>query len=277
MRREHEIYDNLRGSFMPSVEGWDDDGTRPLLALEDLSDADWTPRWDDARVAAVRSALAELAASAPPPRTQPVREAVPGLFGRWQVVADDPAPFLSAGVRSSAWLDEWLPVVLAAADAVPADGDALLHLDVRSDNLCFRDGVALLVDWNWASLGNAELDVGAWLPSLALEGGPDPWEVLPGAGEIAAFMAGIWAAVVGLLRPRPLRACAAFSCGSSRWRSPGASTSSGTEPGSRANQVPLGSQRSWSANRSSSLACKPTSPASIAAFTSRASARASLS
>ncbi|MDP9283781.1 MAG: aminoglycoside phosphotransferase family protein [Actinomycetota bacterium] len=201
LRREHEIYDNLRGSFMPSVEGWDDDGTRPLLALEDLSDADWTPRWDDARVAAVRSALAELAASAPPPRTQPVREAVPGLFGRWQVVADDPAPFLSAGVRSSAWLDEWLPVVLAAADAVPADGDALLHLDVRSDNLCFRDGVALLVDWNWASLGNAELDVGAWLPSLALEGGPDPWEVLPGAGEIAAFMAGIWAAVVGLAPP----------------------------------------------------------------------------
>jgi len=201
LRREREVYEHLHGSFMPRLEGWDDDGTRPLLVLEDLSDADWTPRWDDARVAVVRSALGELAESAPPPNTHPVRETFADLFGRWHRVAEDPTPFLSTGVRSTAWLDEWLPVILAAADAVPAEGEALLHLDVRSDNFCFRDGRALLVDWNWASVGNADLDVGAWLPSLTLEGGPDPWEVLPGAGEIAAFVAGVWAAVVGLPPP----------------------------------------------------------------------------
>jgi hypothetical protein len=84
---------------------------------------------------------------------------------------------------------------------VPADGDDLLHLDVRSDNLCFRDRAAILVDWNWCSTGNADLDLAAWLPSLAMEGGPKPWEVLPEAGECAAFLAGIWAARVGLPPP----------------------------------------------------------------------------
>ena len=38
--------------------------------------------------------------------------------------------------------------------------------------------------------------------SVAVEGGPPPWELLPGAGELAAFVAGVWAAVVGLPPPR---------------------------------------------------------------------------
>jgi thiamine kinase-like enzyme len=46
----------------------------------------------------------------------------------------------------------------------------LLHFDVRSDNLCFRDGRALLIDWNLACIGNPVVDVAAWLPSLHAEG-----------------------------------------------------------------------------------------------------------
>lgn len=49
--------------------------------------------------------------------------------------------------------------------------------------------------------GHADLDIASWLPSLALERGPQPWEVLPGAGEYAAFLAGFLAAVVGLPPP----------------------------------------------------------------------------
>ena len=72
---------------------------------------------------------------------------------------------------------------------------------MRSDNLCFRDGRATLVDWNWASYANPDVDVAAWLPSVRVEGGPEPWEVLPDSGELAAFVAGVWAAVVGLPAP----------------------------------------------------------------------------
>src|SRR5207245_1317277 len=79
--------------------------------------------------------------------------------------------------------------------------DALCHFDVRSDNLCFRNGQAILVDWNWTALGNPALDIAGWLPSVAVEGGPMPWEVLPGEGELAAFISGVWAAVAGLPPP----------------------------------------------------------------------------
>jgi hypothetical protein len=201
LRREHEVYSTLSGSFIPKLVGWDDDGVRPVLAIEDLSDADWTPRWDAGRVAAVRAALGELAGASPPPDTPPVRESFVELFDRWRVVEADPGPFLSAGLRDAAWLDRALPVILAAVDSAPVDGDCVCHLDVRSDNLCFRDGRAVLVDWNWTSLANPAIDVAAWLPSLRVEGGPQPWDVLPDAGSLGAFVAGVWAAVVGLPPP----------------------------------------------------------------------------
>jgi len=201
LRREHEVYAALSGSFMPRLEGWDDDGVRPLLAIEDLSDADWTVRWDDERVAAVLAAVAEVAASEPPPNTPPARESHAELWTRWHAVAADPGPFLSTGLRDAHWLERSLPGILEAVDAAPVDGTDLCHLDVRSDNMCFRDGKALLVDWNWCSLANTRSDLAAWLPSLAVEGGPLPWEVLPDAGALAAWIAGVWAAVVGLPPP----------------------------------------------------------------------------
>lgn len=201
LRREHEVYAALEGSFMPRFEGWDDDGTRATLLIEDLSEADWTPNWTADRVDAVFAALDELAASEPPPNTQDVRVTFADLWGRWEIVERDPEPFLRLGLRGDAWLERALPEVRAAAARAPIAGRDLCHLDVRSDNICFRDGRAILVDWNWASLGSTRADRGAWLPSLYLEGGPPPWEVLPDAGDVAAWIGGGWAAVAGTPPP----------------------------------------------------------------------------
>jgi hypothetical protein len=201
LRREHEVYGALTGSFIPELVGWDDDGVRPVLVIEDLSDADWTVRWDAPRVAAVLAALEELADAAPPPNTRSFREEFAEFFDRWRIVEADPAPFLSVGLRDGAWLERALPEILAAADSAPVAGDRLCHVDVRSDNLCFRDGRAVLVDWNWASLANPAVDIAGWVPSLRVEGGPPPWEVLPDAGPLAALIAGVWAAVAGLPPP----------------------------------------------------------------------------
>lgn len=201
LRREHEVYEALDGPFIPRLLGWDDDGERPLLAIEDLSDADWHAHWDEERVRAVRTSLAQLGEHTPPPNTPTVRGSHPQLWEGWRIVAEDPRPFLSVGLRDATWLERALPMLLDAVERAPVDGDRLCHFDVRSDNMCFRDGVAILVDWNWACLGNPDVDLGAWLPSVACEGGPPPWEVLPGAGEIAAFIGGVWASVAGLPPP----------------------------------------------------------------------------
>ena len=74
-----------------------------------------------------------------------------------------------------------------------------MHCDVRSDNLCLRDGRAILVDWNHTRVGNPALDLAFWLPSLALEGGPAPDGF--GVDEFAPVVAGFFAAHAGLPPP----------------------------------------------------------------------------
>jgi aminoglycoside phosphotransferase (APT) family kinase protein len=73
----------------------------------------------------------------------------------------------------------------------------LLHLDTRSDNLCFRDGRALIIDWDGPMVGNPDVDIAFWLPSLAAEGGPQPEAILPAAPELAAWTAGYFCARAG--------------------------------------------------------------------------------
>jgi hypothetical protein len=76
--------------------------------------------------------------------------------------------------------------------------------------MCFVDHRAVFVDWNFLSLGNGALDLAGWAPSLRLEGGPQPWELLPGNPELAAFVAGIFAGVAGLPPPETAPTVRAF-------------------------------------------------------------------
>jgi thiamine kinase-like enzyme len=95
-------------------------------------------------------------------------------------------------------LNAAVATLLAAQDQAPLAGDALVHSDVRSDNICTSGDRALLVDWNWARRGNPRYDIATWLPSLHAEGGPAPEEILPGAAEFAALLSGYFASRAGL-------------------------------------------------------------------------------
>lgn len=183
IRDEHVVYSILRGApFMPAYLGFYDDGRRPVLALEDLSEATWPPPWDRKQVDAVLTCLGEVAATPPPDGLPRLDDDRLGLRRCWLQVERDPEPFLSLGLCSAAWLDEHLPTLRDSAATAPLAGSALLHSDVRSDNLCFRrDGTAALVDWNWASVGDPACDPVFWLASLRAEGGPEPEEVVPDA------------------------------------------------------------------------------------------------
>ena len=201
-RDERAAYDAFEGApFLPRLLGWDDDGEAPLLAIEDLSDARWPPPWERASVDAVLATLDELHGTTPRTALPTAEERHFGLDS-WPDVIDDPRPFLSTGICSPGWLDQHVPTLAAASAAARIDGTASLHFDVRSDNLCMRDGRAILVDWNHACIGNPLLETAAWLPSLQVEGGPSPSEVLPdhtdGLPEIAALLAGYFSARAGL-------------------------------------------------------------------------------
>jgi hypothetical protein len=199
LRKEHNVYASLAAPFIPELRGWGDTDVT-LLAIEDLSEAHWPPPWPQGGVEAVLATLEEVQATGPPPGLQRLEDLREWLDG-WPRIAADPAPFLSLGLCSAGWLDATLPDLAAASAACELAGDALLHLDVRSDNLCLRGGRAMLVDWNWASLGNPLIDVAAWLPSLRLEGGPEPWEVLSDSRGFASLVAGFFLSLAGLPAP----------------------------------------------------------------------------
>src|SRR5436190_3050506 len=66
LRREHRFYRDVSAPFTPRLVGFDDEGEWPALVLEDLSDGEWSWRWTDERVTAVRATLDELHALRPP-------------------------------------------------------------------------------------------------------------------------------------------------------------------------------------------------------------------
>jgi hypothetical protein len=196
LRDEAANYAILSGPFMPALIAWQDDAEQPLLVIEDLSTGVWPPPWTDERVAAVRRALDELHAH--PARLRPLAATDTSWSSGWQRVSEDPAPFLGLGLTSDRWLEAALPALAEASAALRLQGDQVVHLDVRSDNLCFVPRGAVLVDWNCACLANGDLDVGFWLPSLQAEGGPAPEAVVGRRPELAALVSGYFAWRAGL-------------------------------------------------------------------------------
>lgn len=200
LRDERRVYSAVKAAFVPAFLGWYDEGGCTFLALEDLADAHWPPPWRPGDVEAARAALEAIHATPPPPDLPALEDFRAELNG-WEDVAADPTAFLSTGLCSAEWLEAALPLLREAAAGCELAGDRFLHLDFRSDNLCVVDGRTVVVDWNFACVGNPELDLAAWLPSLRLEGGPEPWDILPEGGGPAALLAGFFAARAG--RPPP--------------------------------------------------------------------------
>jgi hypothetical protein len=200
LRDEWRVYGSLSANFIPEVIAWHDMGGTTFLAIEDLADGHWPPPWLAGQVSLVLETLDEVHAATAPRELRALADLREALDG-WAIVAADPEPFLSRGVCSREWLARSLPRLAEASSECELEGEALLHLDLRSDNLCIRDGAVLFVDWNHACTGNPAIDAVAWAPSLRLEGGPDPWELVPESGGLAALIAGYFAANAGLPAP----------------------------------------------------------------------------
>ncbi len=82
------------------------------------------------------------------------------------------------------YLDEWsrrnLGALIAIEDTAGdvLEGNTLLHLDIRADNILITPDRIWFVDWPHALVGPAWLDVVAFAPSVTMQGGPPPEDVI---------------------------------------------------------------------------------------------------
>jgi len=81
-------------------------------------------------------------------------------------------------------LDEWSMrhldrlVELEAAAPSLVSGQTLLNFDVRADNILISHGQAYFVDWPWARIGPAFVEWVGLAPSVFMQGGPAPADLI---------------------------------------------------------------------------------------------------
>ena len=180
-RREIEVAEQLPSTLpAPRLLHTFDDGHWVALVFEDVDGRTPAEPWTLDALDVVLPAVLDLARAATPSPVERLATAVEKhrqIFHGWRRLAggDGSVERLPSWVGSR--LDELAELEAGWEEA--ADGDTLLHADLRADNvLVTDDGQVVFVDWPWACVGAAFLDVLLMLPSIGVGGGPDPAEVV---------------------------------------------------------------------------------------------------
>ncbi|MDD9937542.1 MAG: phosphotransferase [Myxococcales bacterium] len=194
LRTDHLMLSTLAG-FVPEVVAWIDAGAHPVLVIEDLHDGHWPAdhnpvQWKRGQWELLFETLERVAAT-PAPASLP---SLADLYEpQWSQIAADPEPFMALEICSRGWLERSLEQLVAAEAALDLSGDALVHNDVRSDNVCFRGDRVILVDWSDTRRGSSRHDLANVLSLCQLEQGPEPHAIMPDGGSFAAWHGGILA------------------------------------------------------------------------------------
>ena len=148
------------------------------LAFEDVDGVHPALPWRPDELRRVLGMVADLAATLTPapPGLPPIAERLSDTLTGWRRLAAASA----AGHDDLAGLDPWAVrhlrrlADLEARWPAATEGRTLLHLDLRADNLLLTPTRVVAVDWPYASVGAAWVDLALLLPSVTMQGGPDP-------------------------------------------------------------------------------------------------------
>ncbi|WP_168207638.1 phosphotransferase [Microlunatus elymi] len=179
LRNESDALQTAGTRFGPEVVGWLSDDEFPVLITQDLSDGYWpagtgTVQWRQGDMDIVLHDLGQLSSLAGV-ELSPIPEVAPHWEG---LLAGD--ALIGAGLCSPRWIATYgADLISSELPAGPTVQRALVHGDVRSDNLCILPSAqARFVDWSQAGAGHPLQDLITLLPTLRLEGGPRPSTLL---------------------------------------------------------------------------------------------------
>lgn len=155
--------------FSVEHEGW------VALVFEEVDGHEPQLPWHRDELARVLDALTDLAEALTPPPLElpPAGEAFDELLHGWRMLAAEGASGIDPWAAEH--LDELAELEPRWGDA--AAGGTLVHGDVRADNILLTAERVVFVDWPHACVGAAWLDLLLLLPSVAMQGGPPPWQV----------------------------------------------------------------------------------------------------
>jgi fructosamine-3-kinase len=193
---EERVYRDLYGILARWMPRWyatvrHDDWH--VLLLEDLGPKS-VPPWTPGKARAITHALADFHQASfgtghPAWLSRPSEELVRenwaktvqesrGLQNIAALAGDEAPPAL-------AWFAQAGPIIdhLMHAPALKEAPYAILHGDLRSDNLRFAHKQLRLFDWPAITVGRPEWDIVAFAQSVTVEGGSDPEQIMAWYGE----------------------------------------------------------------------------------------------
>lgn len=215
-RREARIVAALPESApVPRLLGMHDEGEEGWIILwfEDIEGQHPAQPWQPAEFDHVLRALVELTTTLTPaplplmivPRAS---DAIRSEICGWRRLHDEHPSRLD---HLDAWSRRHLEQLIATEASAPAAvvGDTLLHFDIRADNILLTPERVWFVDWPHARIGAAWMDVAFFAPSVTMQSGPPPEEILarhPASryAEADAITAGI-VAIAGFFTHRAVQ------------------------------------------------------------------------
>lgn len=169
-RREIAIMQALPHTLPTPTLQWEyDDGDWVVLVLDDVDGTMPDEPWRPDQLRQAMTALEQLAErlNPSPIETLSIQDDLKDNFRSWSALAETPE---MAG-RLDPWAQrnlEWL-ADLESGWAQAAEGESLLHTDLRADNMLITPDGVIIVDWPYAVRGAAWVDAVMFLPSVAAQ------------------------------------------------------------------------------------------------------------
>jgi hypothetical protein len=193
LRNEYCVLSSMNEKFMPRVIDWlEKPDAYPVLITQDLSDAYWPAShqgvtWRNGDIDLLLKEIYQLSG----------KEGIPALpaltneeYSIWTFIASNPRNFLQLNLCTEKWFNNAISHLIEAEKQLDKSGSSLVHGDIRSDNICFAGSQVMFVDWSNAARGNSRHDLANLLPTLYLEGGPTPFEIMAdGESEASSLCA----------------------------------------------------------------------------------------